>query len=78
MKVLTTGFVHQPRTVAASRGSQLRVALGEPLRPLKRGRIAPIVMARHGLKTERKMRRYEVVTDQTLRAAADAVRGAEA
>jgi hypothetical protein len=38
---------------------------------------APIVMALGGWKTERMMRRYAAVTDQTLRAAAEAVSGAE-
>ena len=36
---------------------------------------APIVMALGGWKTERMMRRYAAVTDQTLRAAAEAVSG---
>jgi hypothetical protein len=38
---------------------------------------APIVQAPGGWKTERIMRRYAAVTDQTLRAAAEAVSGAE-
>ena len=39
--------------------------------------IAPTVMALGGWKTERMMRRYAAVTDQTLRAAAEAVSGQE-
>jgi hypothetical protein len=39
--------------------------------------IASIVMALGGWKTERMMRRYAAVTDQTLRAAAEAVAGVE-
>lgn len=42
-----------------------------------RGFTAPIVMALGGWKTERMMRRYAAVTDQTLRAAAEAVSGTE-
>jgi hypothetical protein len=37
----------------------------------------PAGMALGGWKTERMMRRYAAVTDQTLRAAAEAVSGAE-
>jgi integrase len=44
---------------------------------LNRGFTAPIVMALGGWKTERMMRRYAAVTDATLRAAAEAVSGAE-
>jgi integrase len=44
---------------------------------LNRGFTAPIVMALGGRKTERMMRRYAAVTDQTLQAAAEAVSGAE-
>lgn len=44
---------------------------------LNRGFTAPIVMALGGWRTERMMRRYAAVTDQTLRAAAEAVSGAE-
>jgi integrase len=44
---------------------------------LNRGFTAPIVMTLGGWKTERMMRRYAAVTDQTLRAAAEAVSGAE-
>jgi integrase len=44
---------------------------------LNRGFTAPIVMALGGWKTERMMRRYAAVTDQTLRAAAEAVSGTE-
>jgi hypothetical protein len=40
---------------------------------LNKGFTAPIVMALGGWKTERMMRRYGAVTDQTLRDAADAV-----
>jgi hypothetical protein len=36
---------------------------------LNRGFTAPIVIALGGWKTERMMRRYAAVTDQTLRAA---------
>ena len=42
---------------------------------LNKGFTAPIVMALGGWKTERMMRRYAAVTDQTLRAAAEAVSG---
>jgi integrase len=45
---------------------------------LNKGFTAPIVMALGGWKTERMMRRYAAVTDQTLRAAAEAVSGSEA
>ena len=44
---------------------------------LNAGFTAPIVMALGGWKTERMMRRYAAVTDQTLRAAAEAVSGSE-
>jgi integrase len=44
---------------------------------LNKGFTAPIVMALGGWKTERMMRRYAAVTDQTLRAAAEAVAGHE-
>ena len=44
---------------------------------LNHGFTAPIVMALGGWKTERMMRRYAAVTDQTLRAAAEAVSGNE-
>jgi integrase len=44
---------------------------------LNRGFTAPIVQALGGWKTERMMRRYAAVTDQTLRAAAEAVAGSE-
>jgi integrase len=44
---------------------------------LNQGFTAPIVMALGGWKTERMMRRYAAVTDQTLRAAAEAVSGTE-
>jgi integrase len=44
---------------------------------LNRGFTAPIVMALGGWKSEKMMRRYAAVTDQTLRAAAEAVSGAE-
>lgn len=44
---------------------------------LNKGYTAPIVMALGGWKTEGMMRRYAAVTDQTLRAAAEAVSGAE-
>jgi integrase len=44
---------------------------------LNRGFTAPIVMALGGWKTERMMWRYAAVTDQTLRAAAEAVSGSE-
>jgi hypothetical protein len=42
---------------------------------LNAGFSAPIVMALGGWKTERMMRRYAAVTDQTLRRAAEAVSG---
>jgi len=44
---------------------------------LNAGFTAPIVMALGGWKTERMMRRYAAVTDQTLRRAAEAVSGSE-
>ena len=44
---------------------------------LNKGFTGPIVMTLGGWKTERMMRRYAAVTDQTLRAAAEAVSGAE-
>jgi integrase len=44
---------------------------------LNRGFTAPIVMALGGWRTERMMRRYAAATDQTLRAAAEAVSGGE-
>jgi len=44
---------------------------------LNRGFSAPIVQALGGWKTERMMKRYAAVTDHTLRAAAEAVSGAE-
>jgi integrase len=44
---------------------------------LNKGFTAPIVMALGGWKTERMMRRYAAVTDETLRLAAEAVSGAE-
>jgi hypothetical protein len=44
---------------------------------LNKGFTAPIVQALGGWKTERMMRRYAAVTDQTLRAAAEAVSGDE-
>jgi len=44
---------------------------------LNKGFTAPIVMALGGWKTERMMRRYAAVTDQTLRLAAEAVSGTE-
>ena len=44
---------------------------------LNRGFSAPIVMALGGWNTERMMRRYAAVTDQTLRRAAEAVSGRE-
>ncbi len=39
---------------------------------LNKGFTAPIVQALGGWKTERMMKRYAAVTDQTLRAAAEA------
>jgi len=45
---------------------------------LNKGFTAPIVMALGGWKTERMMRRYAAVADQTLPAAAEAVSGVEA
>lgn len=44
---------------------------------LNRGFTAPIVQALGGWKTERMMKRYAAVTDETLRAAAEAVGGNE-
>jgi len=44
---------------------------------LNKGFTAPIVMALGGWKTERMMRRYAAVTDETLRRAAEAVAGNE-
>jgi len=45
---------------------------------LNAGFTAPVVMALGGWKSEAMMRRYAAVTDQTLRAAAEAVSGSEA
>jgi integrase len=45
---------------------------------LNAGFSAPIVMQLGGWKTEKMMRRYAAVTDQTLRAAAEAVSGSRA
>ena len=67
----------------ASRGAGLRDFRFHDLRhhgatmALNKGFTAPIVMALGGWKTERMMRRYAAVTDQTLRAAAEAVSGSE-
>jgi integrase len=44
---------------------------------LNKGFTAPVVMALGGWKSEAMMRRYAAVTDKTLRAAAEAVSGAE-
>jgi integrase len=44
---------------------------------LNKGYTGPIVMALGGWRTEKMMRRYAAVTDQTLRAAAEAVSGFE-
>jgi integrase len=44
---------------------------------LNAGFTAPIVMALGGWKTEKMMRRYAAVTDQTLRAAAEAISGGQ-
>jgi len=44
---------------------------------LNAGFTAPVVMALGGWKSEAMMRRYAAVTDQTLRAAAEAVSGSE-
>jgi integrase len=66
----------------AARGAGLRDFHFHDLRhhgatmALNRGFTAPIVMALGGWKTERMMRRYAAITDQTLRAAAEAVSGA--
>lgn len=65
----------------AARGAGLRDFHFHDLRhhgatmALNKGFTAPIVMALGGWKTERMMRRYAAVTDQTLRAAAEAVSG---
>jgi integrase len=67
----------------AARGAGLRDFRFHDLRhhgatmALNKGYTAPIVMALGGWKTERMMRRYAAVTDRTLRAAAEAVSGAE-
>ena len=67
----------------AARGAGLRDFRFHDLRhhgatmALNHGFTAPIVMALGGWKTERMMRRYAAVTDQTLRAAAEAVSGSE-
>jgi integrase len=67
----------------ASQGAGLRGFTFHDLRhhgatmALNRGFSAPIVQALGGWKTERMMKRYAAVTDQTLRAAAEAVSGAE-
>lgn len=66
----------------ASRGVGLRDFHFHDLRhhgatmALSKGFTGPIVQALGGWKTERMMRRYAAVTDQTLRAAAEAVSGA--
>jgi len=44
---------------------------------LNKGFTTPIVMALGGWKTERMMRRYAAVTDDTLKRAAEAVSGNE-
>jgi hypothetical protein len=54
--------------------STICATTGRPWRST-RGFTGPIVMALGGWKTERMMRRYAAVTDQTLRAAAEAVSG---
>jgi len=67
----------------ASRGAGLRDFHFHDLRhhgatmALNKGFTAPIVQALGGWKTERMMRRYAAVTDETLRAAAEAVAGNE-
>jgi integrase len=67
----------------ASQGAGLRGFTFHDLRhhgatmALNRGFSAPIVQALGGWKTERMMKRYAAVTDQTLRAAAEAVSGNE-
>jgi integrase len=67
----------------ASRGAGLRGFTFHDLRhhgatmALNKGFSAPIVQALGGWKTERMMKRYAAVTDQTLRAAAEAVSGGE-
>jgi integrase len=67
----------------ASRGAGLKDFRFHDLRhhgatkALNKGFTAPIDMALGGWQTERMMRRYAAVTDQTLRAAAEAVSGAE-
>jgi integrase len=67
----------------ASRGAGLKDFRFHDLRhhgatmALNKGFTAPIVMQLGGWKTERMMRRYAAVTDQTLRAAAEAVSGSE-
>ena len=67
----------------ASRGAGLRGFTFHDLRhhgatmALNRGFSAPIVQALGGWKSESMMRRYAAVTDQTLRAAAEAVSGNE-
>jgi integrase len=67
----------------ASRGAGLRDFHFHDLRhhgatmALNAGFTAPIVMQLGGWKTEKMMRRYAAVTDQTLRAAAEAVSGGQ-
>ena len=67
----------------AARGAGLRDFRFHDLRhhgatmALNRRFTAPIVMALGGWKTERMMRRYAAVTDETLRAASEAVAGNE-
>jgi integrase len=67
----------------ASRGAGLRDFHFHDLRhhgatmALNKGFTAPIVQALGGWKTERMMRRYAAVTDETLRAAAEAIAGSE-
>jgi integrase len=68
----------------AARGAGLRDFTFHDLRhhgatmALNRGFSAPIVQALGGWKSEKMMKRYAAVTDETLRAAAEAVSGNEA
>lgn len=63
---------------AAFRGSkEATISATTGRRWPNKGFPAPIVMALGGWKSERMMRRYAAVTDQTLRLAAEAVSGVE-
>jgi integrase len=82
---LEQGVVLLPKAKAGARpvilsaeAQKILQGLLERVTALNRGFSAPIVQALGGWKTERMMKRYAAVTDQTLRAAAEAVSGGEA